>query len=241
MTVGRKLTIGLIGATGCLSVWQANRYVWKHNMIQNRVNIINSDPVDLPKNIPEDILRVTCTGTMLNDGYILVGPRMRILTEAGEMPDDRQIYCVIVPMLTSKGEFVWINRGQVQINDETPVIDRLNSWPSKCTITGMIREPPRVVSKLNSGRIFSRAQPKAMWEYYSEKTGGIPAGIPLLPYIVDLTKFEGVDPQPLYPLMRADNDFVAHTIAPFTHLSYCATWTGSFLFGLWYLSNASAV
>ena len=242
MTIGRKLTVCLIGTTGGLSVWQANRYIWKDEMIRNRVKMMNEPPVELPTKRPEDILRIQCSGTMLNDGYILVGPRPRILTEAGEIPDGNTVYCVCVPMLTNKSELVWINRGQILVNDTASVPDRLNAWPSTCTVTGVIREPPKDVEQRNSGNKFRRAYVKEMWDYYCSEIGGAPKGVPLRPYIVDMTcfnTFNGHD-KPTYPLMRADNDFIEHTIAPFTHLSYCATWTGAFMFGLYYLSSTKS-
>eukprot|EP01059_Diplonema_ambulator_P004315 TRINITY_DN14011_c0_g1_i2.p1 TRINITY_DN14011_c0_g1~~TRINITY_DN14011_c0_g1_i2.p1 ORF type:complete len:332 (+),score=84.03 TRINITY_DN14011_c0_g1_i2:42-998(+) len=314
---GRIFTIGMIGSTGVLSVWQANRFLWKQELIRHRMKVCNEPPVSVPpRDMPDDLIKVRMKGFMQNDEFIAVGPRTPIVTAAGEIDKSQAVYTVYVPFLTKDGDLLFVNRGQVPLAPLDDIKAMLYKWPCVADITVMIREqgkrakyPPRrgdrvfprpdapsmwehykleneitegVTPLVNRGqvplaplddikamlykwpcvaditvmireqgkrakypprrgdRVFPRPDAPSMWEHYKLENE-ITEGVTPLPYYADLIEWHFLPQQPELPLMRHSSDYIDHQVMPMTHLSYCATWTGSFLYGLYYLKNARSI
>eukprot|EP01064_Diplonema_japonicum_P010540 TRINITY_DN17790_c0_g1_i1.p1 TRINITY_DN17790_c0_g1~~TRINITY_DN17790_c0_g1_i1.p1 ORF type:complete len:249 (+),score=28.31 TRINITY_DN17790_c0_g1_i1:43-789(+) len=240
---GKIFTIGLIGTTGLLSVWQVNRFFWKRELIMQRMRIVNEPPnTVLPREHPKDLCMLRISGIMQNDEFIAVGPRKPIETAKGEIEKSQSVYTVYVPFLTREGDMLFVNRGQVPTSPLEDIRKTLYKWPCVGDITVMVREKGANAKypSLPGDRVFPRPNAAAMWEHY-KRDNEIKEGVTLLPYYADLLDWHDLPDQPFFPLGRDPRDYVDHQVMPLTHLSYCSTWTGAFVYGLYYLKNATSI
>eukprot|EP00754_Rhynchopus_humris_P038740 Rhum_TRINITY_DN21348_c0_g1::Rhum_TRINITY_DN21348_c0_g1_i1::g.173837::m.173837/K14998/SURF1, SHY1; surfeit locus 1 family protein len=246
VTLGKVITLGIIGSTGCLSVWQANRYFWKEKLIRHRVDVIQGAPLTrAPTGMSEDIVKVQLKGFFQNDEFIMVGPRPQVPTLAGEMPEGELVYLLYVPFLTQEGDFIWVNRGQIPASAQSKALSLLKQWPNVVEFTGIIREFSKVakvvqtVNRDGSNRYYKTDVP-LFWEHYL-KRNDVGDEVTRRPYLIDVTEQPAGVAKTTYPLFRHQDDFVEHQIMPLTHLSYCATWTGAFVYGLRYMMTSKTI
>ena len=65
---------GLVAGTGCLGMWQAQRYYWKVEQVEERAQSLRKEATPLT-DPPEPFRPYTLRGTFLHDNELLVGPR----------------------------------------------------------------------------------------------------------------------------------------------------------------------
>eukprot|EP00659_Diplonema_papillatum_P007865 gene7865-12084_t len=215
--------------------------MWKREMIMNRTRIVAEPPVTiLPKEQPVDLIKIKAKGIMQNDDYVLVGPRAAIETGKSHIDLlDGLVYMVFTPFLTENSELLWVNRGQLPVSEVENIAKHLYNWPCHGEIICMVREMGKKARHGKSvGRVFPRFNAEQMWAWYLQENEVDPS-VTILPYAADLVDWPSVADQPWLPIGRAPEDYITHQVTPFTHLGYCATWTGSFIFGLYYLRNTS--
>eukprot|EP00756_Hemistasia_phaeocysticola_P030407 Hpha_TRINITY_DN16287_c1_g3::TRINITY_DN16287_c1_g3_i1::g.11665::m.11665/K14998/SURF1, SHY1; surfeit locus 1 family protein len=246
-TVGRSITLGLVGMTGCCSTWQLNRYFEKVQLIKDRDIIAHGPAHNLPDELPpkkhelfwkgaEQYMKVKLDGTFFNKCCVLVGPRGALHTSNGVMDGD--VYSVIVPFVTTDGKQVAVSKGQVPVevgNNKRRLEEILNSWPTEAKgLVGMVRIPEDIAGGRTSG-IAGRhyfldegALGSLMHSFYTIYRVPPQAQRPLPYYVEVFDHPEGYE----LPRTRTAEDWTHHAVTPERHLGYLAFWSLSFAYGV---------
>ena len=227
--------LAFTGMTGGLSAWQFHRLFWKKDLLQNRVEVLNGEPMlKLPKEAPWDICPVRVSGSFYNESAILVGPRRATQTEHGEI-ETSDSYMVFVPFITKDNEHLMVCRGQVPTNiDREQLLEHLKKSPTNTTIEGVFRKrsPPTPGQKIKvDEHMYKIPHAPMMWMEFYEKHGINENARKPLPYWIDVTDKSAGD----LPLTRHRLSYVDHIISPTIHAVYFATWTCFFVIGCYNL------
>eukprot|EP01065_Artemidia_motanka_P040479 TRINITY_DN5088_c2_g1_i1.p1 TRINITY_DN5088_c2_g1~~TRINITY_DN5088_c2_g1_i1.p1 ORF type:complete len:266 (+),score=54.37 TRINITY_DN5088_c2_g1_i1:58-855(+) len=255
--VARAGVLGLVGFTGCASVWQFNRYFEKVELMRTRSEVCCGPPTQrLPDQLPprraqllwrseETVLKVHLKGTWFNDMYVLVGPRTPLESSLGSLMCDA-VYRVFVPLVLPDGRQVAVCKGQVPLDvgrDRAKLLQVLKSWGPADEVVGVVRTPEHTASDgRTSAEVHLKADSACINSLLSAfyRRFGVPedARRPL-PYFVEvLNHSSGAS----LPNTRSGEDFAnLIEVTPDRHMSYAAFWFLSFCFGIVSLRNGGVV
>lgn len=195
-----------------LGVWQAERLVWKRDLIE-RVNArVSAAPRPAPQGVvsraDDEYLRVRATGRFLHDHET----RVQAVTELGAG------WWVITPLQTASG-MIFVNRGFTPPDQADPATRRSGAPDGPVTVTGLLR-----MTEPKGG--FLRANDPGGGRWYSRDVDAIAKSRGLAevaPYFIDADATPNPGGYPMGGL----------TVITFrnSHLAYALTW-----FGLAFLS-----
>ncbi|KAG5192358.1 SURF1/SHY1-like protein [Tribonema minus] len=236
---GIALFAALVGSTVGLGTWQAFRYQWKVDLVEQSQKQLSSEPTDLPSDATQKDVsregstlvgtRVRARGVFDHSKEVLVGPRAAPKSQestkgpgAGGMATNPQGYFVYTPLRRQDGTAILVNRGWVP--------QTASSWgrpEGVVEVLGVVRQgekPNRFSPKHEPG------MRKLMW--VDLPTLALAAGLAAntlsadkLPVLMDAA-LEDSEPfsRGESPVPKRISDIDQFYVTPQTHLMYAATW-----------------
>jgi surfeit locus 1 family protein len=200
-----------------LGTWQVQRKQWKESLIAKIAERTHAAPVDLPAGQTladerdQEYRHVAVTGRLLHDKErYLYAP-----TPAGLG------WHVFVPVETTSGQIVWVNRGWVPDARKDPSTRPQGQMPGPVRITGLVRDVPApgmfTPANDTARNLWYWPDTAAMTETAFREAPG--AGRRALPFWIDAD----AEPEPPGGLPKGG---VTQVDLPNRHLEYAVTWYG---------------
>ena len=224
--IGAAVFSGIVGVTGCLTVWQMQRYTWKLQLIEDRKAALEGEPQALRALIPElavgtaedlEYRRVVVEGTFDHSQQSLVGPRSAPPSPHKGAPGapNASGWDVLTPFVCADGSRVLVNRGWVPHE----AVDALEQPSGHQRIDGVLKRGERE----NKYAVNTPAAGRYVW-LDLPTLADITDSAPVLIVASDSTAGGGGRPPAQWPRARPRSSFLEFYVEPNTHLVYAATW-----------------
>jgi surfeit locus 1 family protein len=220
-TLGRLVFGSLVVCTGGLSAWQAQRYLWKCELVESRKAMLTAEPraieeVVAHEPVPAEFTRVVVRGRLDHAHQMLVGPRS---PHAGsDRPAGGEVHTgwlVLTPLHSDDGVSVLVNRGWVP-RDRTSAIEQP---AGEVVLEGVVRCAEEPGS-------FALPNDPERGNYFWIDVAGMALDAELfeaVPLLVEQTARAGEAPTG-WPRARPAGSFTSFRVEPSMHIVYSATW-----------------
>ena len=234
---GKVLFSSISLGAAALGVWQAKRYKWKVDIIDEMTASLHSTSfLSLPDSTTQRALgeyvretsigmtkgkKVSLSGEFEHEKEVLLGPRSApanlIANSAQGLAVNPQGYFVITPLKRTDGTIIFVNRGWVGINEKSWGRPKGNVTLSAIFVNG---EKEGLFSPENN-----TSSRKLLWlnpvSLLCASGLNEAQASPVL--IAEVFEEDGV-PITSYPIAKRQKHFIDHHVSPMTHLVYSFTW-----------------